>query len=46
MAWYHQWASFAKRLAHVVAKPMKRDSGRSGMMVHPYPVTVPSGKYL
>ena len=36
MAWYHQWASFAKRLAHVVAKPMKRDSGRSGMMVHPY----------
>ncbi|WP_447926292.1 MULTISPECIES: App1 family protein [unclassified Vreelandella] len=36
MAWYHQWASFAKRLVHVVAKPMKRDSGRGGMVVHPY----------
>ncbi len=36
MAWYHQWASFAKRLAHVVAKPMKKDRGRGGMMVHPY----------
>ncbi|MCB8889625.1 App1 family protein [Vreelandella malpeensis] len=36
MAWYRQWASFVKRLAHIVAKPMKRDSGRGGMVVHPY----------
>lgn len=36
MAWYRQWASFAKRLVHVVAKPMKRDRGRGGMVVHPY----------
>ncbi|SNY96551.1 App1 family protein [Halomonas sp. hl-4] len=36
MAWFRQWASFVKRLVHVIAKPMKRDLGRGGMMVHPY----------
>ncbi|MFG6666846.1 App1 family protein [Halomonas sp. HNIBRBA4712] len=36
MAWYSPWASFVKRLVHVVARPMKRDQGRGGMVVHPY----------
>ncbi|SDN18716.1 Phosphatidate phosphatase APP1 [Vreelandella arcis] len=31
-----QWTSFVKRLVHVNAKPMKRNFGRGGMMVHPY----------
>ncbi|OAZ99078.1 App1 family protein [Halomonas sp. G11] len=33
---FRQWSSFVKRLTHVMAKPMKRDLGRGGMMVHPY----------
>ncbi|MCZ0926940.1 DUF2183 domain-containing protein [Halomonas janggokensis] len=33
---FRQWSSFVKRLTHVIAKPMKRDLGRGGMMVHPY----------
>ncbi|WP_346799006.1 phosphatase domain-containing protein [Halomonas sp. Bachu 37] len=36
MAVLRRVTSFAKRLAHVVAKPMKGDSGRGGMVVHPY----------
>ncbi|MGO2880450.1 MAG: App1 family protein [Halomonas sp.] len=36
MSWLSPWASFVKRLVHTVAKPMKRDRGRGGMVVHPY----------
>ncbi|MCS2609205.1 App1 family protein [Halomonas dongshanensis] len=36
MAWWNHWTSFAKRLVHVIAKPVKRDRGRGGMVVHPY----------
>ncbi|QNI02544.1 DUF2183 domain-containing protein [Halomonas sp. SH5A2] len=36
MKLFRQWSSFVKRLTHVMAKPMKRDLGRGGMMVHPY----------
>ena len=31
-----QWTSFIKRLVHVIAKPIKGDSSRGGMVVHPY----------
>lgn len=36
MGMFRQWASFVKRLVHVIAKPMKRDFGSGGMMVQPY----------
>lgn len=36
MGLLRQWASFAKRLVHVIAKPIKGDSSRGGMVVHPY----------
>lgn len=36
MGLFRQWASFVKRLVHVIAKPMKRDFGSGGMMVQPY----------
>lgn len=36
MSVLRQWASFVKRLVHVIAKPIKGDSGRGGMVVHPY----------
>ena len=36
MSWFSPWTSFVKRLVHTAAKPMKRDRGRGGMVVHPY----------
>ncbi|CAM0556764.1 hypothetical protein EHLJMEHL_01852 [Vreelandella titanicae] len=36
MSVLRQWASFVKRLVHVIAKPIKGDSSRGGMVVHPY----------
>ena len=36
MSVLRQWTSFIKRLVHVIAKPIKGDSSRGGMVVHPY----------